>query len=123
MRDIPDDHLNAQQRQIKQLTLSGTHYFNAGGAAAELGFHGFPAYFLDFETINFAVPIWKGTRPYQQVPFQFSLHRIENTGKLDHEHFLDLSGTDPSESLAQALVKTCGKAGLSMFTTPVSRPA
>jgi len=57
------------------------------------------------------VPIWKGTRPYQQIPFQFSLHRLDEDGRLEHGAFLDLSGEDPSEALAQALVAQCGTEG------------
>jgi hypothetical protein len=48
--------------------------------------------FWDFETISFAVPIWKGTRPYQQLTFQFSVHRLSEDGELAHRDFLDLSG-------------------------------
>ncbi len=111
MRKVPDDALNGQQLRIKQHTLAGTTYFNAAGAAAELKPPSLPAFFLDFETISFAVPIWKGTRPYQQIPFQFSLHRLSKTGKLNDQSFLDLSGYDPSRLLAEALVKACEDGG------------
>jgi DNA-nicking Smr family endonuclease len=73
--------------------------------------HKLPAYFLDFETIQFAVPIWKGTRPYQSHTFQFSVHRLARTGELDHEAFLDLSGNDPTKALAEALITACGERG------------
>lgn len=67
---------------------------------------------MDFETIMFAVPIWEGTRPYQQIPFQFSVHRMEQLGELEHHEFLDLSGNDPSEPFAHALIAACGRQGL-----------
>jgi len=66
---------------------------------------------MDFETIRFAVPIWKGTRPYQQIPFQFSVHRLSPAAKVEHVSFLDLSGNDPSRSFAEALIAACGKRG------------
>ena len=66
---------------------------------------------MDFETTQFVVPIWKGTRPYQQIPFQFSVHRLSRTGKLEHRPFLDLSGEDPSLGFAKALVAACGNTG------------
>ena len=66
---------------------------------------------MDFETIQFVVPIWKGTRPYQQIPFQFSVHRLSRTGKLEHRPFLDVSGEDPSLAFAKALVESCGDTG------------
>ncbi len=111
MRKVPDNLLNAIQARVKTCTLTGKTFFDASAAAEALKPHGFPAFFLDFETINFAVPIWKGTRPYQQIPFQFSLQRLSKTGKLVDESFLDLSGNDPSRPLAEALVKACEDGG------------
>jgi hypothetical protein len=106
--DVSDDLLNPRQLRVKTHTLANTVYFDAEGAAADLAMHPLPAYFLDFETIQFAVPIWQGTRPYQQNTFQFSLHTLSESGQLDHTEFLDLSGGDPSESFAQALIASCG---------------
>ena len=111
LRDVTDDLLNEIQARVKQSSISGEPFFDTKGAAADLAPHGFPAYFLDFETIAFAVPIWKGTRPYQQMPFQFSLHVLEESGSLTHHGFLDLSGDDPSLACAKSLVDLCGKQG------------
>jgi hypothetical protein len=58
-----------------------------------------------------AIPIWKGTRPYEQIPFQFSLHTLQESGLLEHSAFLDLSGDDPTASFAAALVAACGEVG------------
>ena len=111
LKNVPDDMLGARQQRVKTHTLANTVYFDAAGAAADLAVHSLPAYFLDFETIQFAVPIWKGTRPYQQNTFQFSLHTLSESGQLDHSEFLDLSGCDPSESFAHALIAACGVRG------------
>jgi hypothetical protein len=111
INDVPDDLLNPRQLRVKAVTLSGTTYFDQAGAAQTLAPHKLPAYFMDFETIQFAVPIWKGTRPYQQIPFQFSVHRLSRTGKVEHEEFLNLSGSDPSKSFAEALIAACGERG------------
>lgn len=111
LRDVPDDLLNARQQRVKTHTLTNTVFFDAVSAAADLAVHGFPACFLDFETIQFAVPIWKGTRPYQQNTFQFSLHTLSASGELDHTDFLCLSGNDPSEPFAHALMAACGDQG------------
>ncbi|MHB1144983.1 MAG: DUF2779 domain-containing protein [Thiobacillus sp.] len=108
---VPDDLLNGIQQRVKAHTLADTVFFDAEGAAADLAPHGHPAYFLDFETIQFAVPIWKGTRPYQQIPFQFSLHTLDASGQLAQTAFLDLSGNDPSEPFARALIDVCGSHG------------
>jgi uncharacterized protein DUF2779 len=82
--------------------------FDRAGAAADLAAHPLPAYFTDFETINFVAPIWKGTRPYQQIPFQFSVHLLSASGELQPVHFIDLSGNEPTERFAAKLVAACG---------------
>ncbi len=111
MRKVPDELLNERQLRVKTHTISGKTYFDGVGAAADLAPHKLPAYFLDFETIYFPIPIWKGTRPYQKIPFQFSLHRLSRTGKVEHQTFLDLSGNDPSRACADALIAACDEKG------------
>jgi hypothetical protein len=111
LAEVPDEQLNPKQLRVKTHTLANTVFFDAIGAAADLALHGFPAYFLDFETIQFAVPIWPGTRPYQQNTFQFSLHTLGASGQLEHTEFLDISGNDPAEPFARALIAACGQSG------------
>ena len=67
-----------------------------------------PLYFLDFETFALPIPKYDGTRPYQQVPFQYSLHYIEE-GKLYHKEFLAESGVDPRKLIAESLVRDIPK--------------
>ena len=111
LREVPDKLLNEKQQRVKTATLTGKTWFDKAGAAKELSAHKLPAYFLDFETTMSAVPIWKGTRPYQHIPFQFSVHRLSRSGKLESDAFLDLSGKDPSRKLAEALLAACGEHG------------
>lgn len=111
LRDVPDELLNERQLRVKHCTLNNETWFDAEGAASDLAPYKLPGYFLDFETVQFAVPIWKGTRPYQQIPFQFSVHRLSRSGKLEHREFLDLSGEDPSKKFAEALIEACGQRG------------
>lgn len=111
LRNVPDEMLNQQQLLVKRITLAKSVHFDAVGAAEDLSPLTFPAYFLDFETIQFAVPIWAGTRPYQQIPFQFSLHRLDATMQLNQAQFLDLSGNDPSLNFAEALSEACDTEG------------
>jgi len=111
MREIPDALLNDRQQRVKRHTLAGTTYFDAAGAAADLAACPLPACFIDFETIAFAVPAWRGTRPFQMIPFQFSVHRVDADGATTHQAFLDLSGDDPSRAFAEALVGACAGAG------------
>ena len=111
LRDVPLKELNETQRLVRDCTISGETHFDAEGAQSDLAGLPFPAYFLDFETIQFAVPIWAGTRPYQQIPFQYSLHRLDDQGRIEHREFLDLSGQDPSRAFAERLIADCGDSG------------
>lgn len=111
LRDVPNGMLNKTQLRVKKHTLSKQTFFDQMSAQNALSKFDLPAYFLDFETIMFAVPIWKGTRPYQQIPFQFSLHALNQKNELNHIEFLDLSGNDPSMSFAETLIASCGKHG------------
>jgi hypothetical protein len=71
----------------------------------------FPRYYLDFETIGFAVPIWEGTRPYEVLPVQFSCHVEASDRTLEHSEFLNLSGEPPMRACAEALVAALGDEG------------
>lgn len=63
-----------------------------------------PLYFLDFETMQLAVPRFDGTSPYQQIPFQYSLHFIEQVGdKPCHAEFLAPPVGDPRRAVAERL--------------------
>jgi hypothetical protein len=66
-----------------------------------------PIAHLDFETINPAIPVWPGCRPYDQVPVQFSVH-VEPTrrgGETAHFEWLAEGAGDPRPGLARALVR------------------
>lgn len=67
-----------------------------------------PLYFLDFETFQQAIPLYDGVSPYEQIPFQYSLHYIENK-ELKHKEFLAETGKDPRRSLAEQLVQDIPK--------------
>lgn len=111
MRDVPDELLNEVQQRVKKVTLTNKVFFDKRATKEVLAGYKLPAYFMDFETVQFAVPVWKGTRPYQQIPFQFSVHRLDAKGQMLQYAFLDISGKDPSKAFAQALIDTCGKRG------------
>jgi hypothetical protein len=64
MRDVPDALLNMQQLRVKKATLSGRAWLDAKGASLKLAAHSTACYFLDFETIGDAVPLWAGTRAF-----------------------------------------------------------
>ncbi|MBR3117448.1 MAG: DUF2779 domain-containing protein [Bacilli bacterium] len=66
----------------------------------------YPLYFLDYETCQFAIPEIKGTKPYQVLTFQYSLHIMDEKGNLTHKEFLaDSSDTDFVRHFAESLIK------------------
>ena len=70
----------------------------------------YPIYFLDFETMQQVIPQFDNSKPYQQIPFQYSLHYIEKEdGELLHKEFLAESGIDPRRKLAEQLIKDIPK--------------
>ena len=69
-------------------------------------------YFLDFETINPAVPIYDGSKPYQQLVFQYSLHIQETpTSELKHREYLADPKKDPRIGFIEQLINDCGTIG------------
>lgn len=104
LSDNPDIKNEKQKRQIKyHLEDKGT-YISKRGIENFLDELSFPLYFLDFETVQYAIPKYTGTKPYQQIPFQYSLHYLDKwDGELMHKEFLAEIGTDPRKTLAERL--------------------
>ncbi len=72
----------------------------------------YPLYFLDYETFQLPIPIFQRVRPYQQIPFQFSLHIQEKPDQeLSHFEFLHQEKSDPRKDFIQSLVNNCGDNG------------
>jgi hypothetical protein len=112
VRDVPAEEISSpQQERVWAAVRSGRATLEAG-AAAELAALPWPRYHLDFETVAFAVPIWTGTRPYQALPFQWSLH-IELSPGDDPAHIecLELDRLPPMRAVAERLVAAAGPAG------------
>lgn len=93
-----------QLRQIQYFLEDKGTYIEKGNIQSFLDKLSYPLYFLDFETMQPVIPIYAGTKPYAQIPFQYSLHYLENEGgELKHKEFLAESGTDPRRALAEQL--------------------
>ena len=105
--DVRHDKLNAKQQVQVECTLNGTEHIGKQGIQEFLDKVTYPLYFLDFETMQQVLPQYDGTKPYQQITFQYSLHYIEHEGgELKHTAFLAPSdGTDPRRALAEALCR------------------
>lgn len=98
---MPTDKL----RRIHQATLTGIAWHDAAAILAETRDWAYPRTFLDFETVQFAIPRWIGTRPYEQVPFQFSAHIEAADGQTRHRSFLSIDGLDHRRACTEALAE------------------
>ncbi|MGY6551705.1 MAG: DUF2779 domain-containing protein [Erythrobacter sp.] len=102
--DLDEADLKPNYARILAATRDGRPFHDADGARQAMAGWGWPRAWLDFETIAPAVPRWLGTRPFQQIPFQFSLHLERRGGRLTHHEFLSYDGSDPRRACAEALV-------------------
>ena len=105
LADMRDQKLTPIQQMQIECTLANKEYINREGIRRFLDGLTYPLYFLDFETMQDAVPQYDGTHTYQQVPFQYSLHIKKRADTLfDHREFLASGdGSDPRHALAEQL--------------------
>ena len=111
--NIPEDfELTAKQQHQVKATKESKQIIKKEKIKEFLDGVHYPIYFLDYETIGELVPPFDEAKPYQQIPFQYSLHILrEPDGKLEHTGYLHDQSSDPSESLAKQLVEDIGEAG------------
>lgn len=99
-----------QLQQMLYATSDQSDHIDREEIRKFLGNLSYPLYFLDYETMQPAIPEFKNTHPYEQIPFQYSLHYIEREGgPLLHKEFLAESGTDPRRAVAEALCRDIPK--------------
>jgi predicted RecB family nuclease len=105
IRDIPDDYgLTNKHAVIRGVLISGKEHVSPDLWKAIENF-GPPAFYLDFETMGPALPLYAGTRPYQYIPFQWSLHHVDGKSKVTHAEFLADGGDDPRREFTETLIK------------------
>ena len=113
LNDIPDDFkLNTSQQIQVTAHKTGEPVINRAALEEFLDQIEYPLYFMDFETFQSAVPEYDGTRPYQQIPFQYSVHRLDaQEAELVHFEWLGESGTDPRKDFIENLLGVMGNTG------------
>ena len=113
IKDIPDDFkLTAKQQAQVRATKKDKQIIDKEKIKDFLGSLTYPLYFLDYETAMGTVPIYDGTRPYQQIPFQYSLHVIEKEGdEIKHLEYLHRDSTNPVPSLLKRMKEDIGPVG------------
>ena len=113
LRDIPD-HVDLTDRQAiqRKVALTGQPHIDRNALASFLKRLKHPVGYLDFETFNTAIPPFDGLRPYEQVPFQFSLHRQPAPGaNQEHHGFLADGRGDPRPEFVNRLRGCIGDKG------------
>lgn len=105
LKNVPLHLVSGSQLMQLEAFLNRKEYVDLREVKNFLDTLWYPLYFLDFETFMPAIPPYNGLRPYQQVPFQYSLHYIEREGAdLGHHEFLAEANADPRLQLANKLV-------------------
>ena len=108
--DLLKEKINEKYKQQIEFELNDLNpYINKNNIKKVLDSFSYPIYFLDFESYQSAVPEYDYTKPYMQIPFQYSLHILDENNKLSHKEFLSESGIDPRRKLAESLVNDIPK--------------
>lgn len=109
--DLPPKYsLNTRQMEFVHSAVNEASIIDKKNIKRELKRLSEPIYFLDFETMNWAIPRYPNSSPYEQIPFQFSLHILKDD-KLKHKEFLADNQSDPRPAFSQNLVDNIGDSG------------
>jgi len=110
VEDIPDDfRLTENQALAVQAWKRQKAHIDREEIASFLQGLRYPIYHIDFETFQEAIPSYAGTRPFEQIPFQYSLHIEYEDGRLEHKAFLAQEDSDPRKQLVAALIEDIPK--------------
>ncbi len=111
--DIPPEvKLKPAQRRQVEATQADGPIIDADKIKWFLDKFSYPLYFLDYETLGSVVPPFDGLRPYQQLPFQYSLHVIDSPGAQPrHMEYLHTDNSDPTRPLLRQLQQDIGTSG------------
>jgi len=106
LEDVPLDILSRRQRIQAESYQRQRNHIDINSVKSFLDSLWYPLCFLDFETTYMTpVPLLDGTKPYQQVPFQYSLHVLDHEGSdLRHLEFLAEPTDDPRKSFVAGLL-------------------
>lgn len=112
LASVPEDRLTKRMHRIMRSIAQGALPYVDDRLQAYLASVSFPRYFLDFETNNSPLPLWRGTRPGEVIPFQFSVHKwVNDQGHVEHHSFLAETIEDPRPELARKLVEVFEEPG------------
>ena len=104
--DIPPKTLlTPKQERVRTAVSTGRPVTSKRDLAEFLNRVQWPAFYLDFETVKSAIPLFPSVAPHEQVVTQYSLHVCSAPGGIvDHREFLaDPSGDQRRELTEQLL--------------------
>ena len=113
IEDIPEDfELTVGQDIVWKAVVSGEPVIDSDGLKKALDSIVYPCYYLDFETVQTAIPLYKDIAPYEQIPTQYSLHICSKAGGVvEHREYLADADRDCRRELAERLIRDCGSKG------------
>jgi len=72
----------------------------------------YPLYFFDYETFSSVIPFFDGCRPYQDYPFQYSLHILDSPdAELRHVEYIHGENSNSMPGLINQLKQDIGVSG------------
>lgn len=105
LEDLNIEEFNGNRRMYLETFREKKIIVNKEGIQDFLNSLWYPMAFLDFETFQSAIPPFDGTKPYQQIPFQYSLHILPSRdGEPEHSFYLAPPGIDPRRELIEKLL-------------------
>ena len=111
IKDIPDEELSPKQIIQKRTIIEGKPHINSESIKEFIDSLEYPIYHLDFESMNEGIPAIDGTRPYEQIPFQYSLHIENEDGSITHREFIHSEKNDPRVEFGKSLLNDLGEKG------------
>ena len=113
IEDIPEDfELTEPQDIVWEAIVNGETVIDRNELKEALDSIVYPAYYLDFETVQTAIPLYKRIAPYAQIPTQYSLHICSEAGKVvEHREYLADADRDCRRKMAKKLIRDCGSKG------------
>lgn len=108
--DVPEVELSPKQKPVRLSAELQEPMINRDGIREFINALEWPLYFYDYETVQAPIPRADGHSPREQIPVQFSLHRLDADGALEHSEYLCTHDGD-QEALVLALEEHIGPIG------------
>ena len=105
--DVPEDYpLNKNNKLQLDVHKNGKPLIDKAAIKGFINDLKYPLYFMDFETFQPAVPLFDNSKPYQQIPFQYSVFlKKDKDSEAEHFEFLAEPGIDPRKKFIENLLK------------------